>query len=626
VDSLAADITERKQQEEKIARLSRIYAVLSGINSAIVRVRERDELFQEACRIAVEHGNFRIGCIGVLALGTGTVRPVACMGAQQRNLTAEVGALLAEDISGGLIGQALREKEPVVCNDIEAGQIEPWKRHAKQHGYRSAVALPVVVGEDTTGVFMLCAGDPDFFDEAEMRLLRELAADVSFALEVIEKEERLNYLAYYDALTGLPNRSLCYDRINQLARRTDEHAGFAVIALDLERFRLINDTFGRNAGDSVLKQVAERLRNAFPDGDTVARVGADYFGVVLTDLREESEIAHVVREKILATIGRPFTIDERQLRISARAGVALFPNDGGDADTLCKHAETAVKRAKASGERVLFYTPQMQARIADRLALENDLRRAIKEEQFVLYYQPKIDLENRRIRGLEALIRWNHPEKGLVCPAEFISVLEETGMILDVGRWVLERAVTDYRRWQERGLNPPSIEVNVSPIQLRQRDFVAQVQAVLERNGSGGVNVGLELTESVIMEDVEQSLSKLNVVRELGVSVAIDDFGTGFSSLSYLSKLPVSAVKIDRSFTAEVASSADNMSIVSAIINLAHSLNLRVIAEGVETDQQAQLLKLLRCDEMQGFLFSRPLPPEQTEVLLLGQTVPSPAA
>jgi diguanylate cyclase (GGDEF)-like protein/PAS domain S-box-containing protein len=618
------DITERKQQEQRITRLTRIYGVSSGINAIIVRLRTRHELFQEACRIAVEYGKFRIACIDLWAPGTATLQLVACAGLAEGDRD-KVQRLIAEDVQQGQgpLAGALKEKQPAICNDTKTDcHVGPWGRWADIGGYRSLIALPLVVGQKAAGIFMLFATDPGFFDDDELRLLRDLAADISFALEVIEKEEKLNYLAYYDALTGLPNRGLCYDRIDQLIHRTGENGAFAVLAIDLERFRLINYTFGRAAGDSLLKQVAERLKNAAAGTYTVARVGADYFAVVLTDVREESEIVHIFREKILAAITQPFTVNERPLRISARAGVVLFPNDGRDADTLCKSVEAAVKRAKVSGERLVFYTAQMQARIAERLALENDLRRAIEEEQFILYYQPQVDVEKRHITGFEALIRWNHPEKGLVPPAEFIPVLEETSMILEVGRWVLERAVSDFHHWKSKGLNPPAIQVNVSPIQLRQKDFVAQVRAVLDHHGGEGASVGLELTESVIMEDLEQSLPKLSAIRALGVGIAIDDFGTGFSSLSQLSKLPVSAVKIDRSFITEVASSPDSVSIVSIIVNLAHSLNLRVVAEGVETVQQAQLLKLLRCNEMQGFLFSQPLPPEQTESVLVKQTIP----
>jgi EAL domain-containing protein (putative c-di-GMP-specific phosphodiesterase class I) len=285
-------------------------------------------------------------------------------------------------------------------------------------------------------------------------------------------------------------------------------------------------------------------------------------------------------------------------------------------DTLFRNAEAALKRAKASGERYLFYRPDMNARVAETLLLENKLRQALDREQFVLHYQPKVDLAKGTISGLEALIRWNDPETGLVPPLKFIPLLEETGMILEAGRWAMQKAVADYREWHTQGLQPPRIAVNVSPIQLRQKDFVEVVRDVIGGAAAGPHGLDLEITESLIMEDIEGNIEKLRAVRDMGVNVAIDDFGTGYSSLRYLAKLPVNALKIDRSFIITMTGSADSMTIVSTIISLAHALNLKVIAEGVDAEEQRKLLRLLKCDEMQGYLFSRPVPKDDVLALL----------
>ena len=309
---------------------------------------------------------------------------------------------------------------------------------------------------------------------------------------------------------------------------------------------------------------------------------------------------------------------EEQWRNLPTAGVALSPSDGTDAESLFRNAEAALKKAKASADRYLFYTPQMNARVAEKLTIEHRLRGALENDEFVLYYQPKVDLAAQRIDGLEALLRWNDPVKGLVAPGSFIPILEETGMILDVGRWALEKAASDYRQWTDKGLHPPRVSVNVSPLQLRQKDFVMSVAGAIEKCRNGAPALDLEITESLIMENIEQNIVKLNTFKEMGVDVAIDDFGTGYSSLSYIARLPVNALKIDRSFILDLEKNPNSMSIVAAIISLAHALNLKVIAEGVESEQQSQLLRLLRCDEFQGFVFSPAVPPERVEGLLAG--------
>jgi EAL domain-containing protein (putative c-di-GMP-specific phosphodiesterase class I) len=311
----------------------------------------------------------------------------------------------------------------------------------------------------------------------------------------------------------------------------------------------------------------------------------------------------------------PFLVSGEDLKIAAKAGITLFPNDGAEAEVLLRNAEAALVKAKALGEQHLFYTSSLTARSGEQLMLENRLRQALERAEFVLHYQPKLDMESGQVAGVEALIRWQSPELGLVPPMKFIPLMEQTGLILDVGAWALDKAIEDHLRWTNLGLSAPRVAVNVSAIQLRRRDFVSMVEGALKR-GATPPGVDLEITESLVMEDIESNMQKLKEIRNLGLSVAIDDFGTGYSSLGYLAKLPVQTLKIDRSFIITMLSDPDTMTLVSTIISMAHSLRLKVVAEGVDQEEQAKMLKLLRCDEVQGFLFSRPIPFEQMTVLL----------
>jgi diguanylate cyclase (GGDEF)-like protein len=380
--------------------------------------------------------------------------------------------------------------------------------------------------------------------------------------------------------------------------------------IDLDRFKNINHSLGRLAGDALLKQVAEWLAQNRGDANLVARLGADHFGVVLPDVASGRNLARLLEEMQKALMAHPFCLHESTLRVSATVGVALFPNDGADAETLCRNAEFALKKAKARGNRYLFYTATMTNAVEGKLSLETQLREAIEKEQFVLYYQPKISLASGKVTGAEALIRWNDPRTGLVPPGRFIPSLEETGLIYEVGRWALGTAMKDYVRWRASGLAVGRIAVNVSPIQLRDPDFIAELEQTISIDAHAAAGLELEITEGVIMDDISYNITSLRAIRAMGLTVAIDDFGTGFSSLSYLAKLPVDILKIDRSFIIEMTQSPEGLALVSTIISLARGLKLKVVAEGVETEEQFRLLRLLACDEMQGFFFSRPIPAE----------------
>lgn len=629
---LATEIEEHKQADQKVRRLNRVYAVLSGISTLIVRVRDRQELFNEACRIAVDHGNFGIAWIGAYDPSAQEVTPVAWAGLGAGEYLGGVKSTVREDVpqGRGVLAQAIKTRKPAHDNDITIDPAVGGKRRAEaiRRGYRAVMVLPLIVESAVVGTLSLFARELNFFTKEEIKLLTELAADISFALEHIGKEEKLSYFAYYDALTGLPNGVQFHERLTQALRAAKQSgSGVAVLIGDINRFRLINDTFGRHAGDVLLREFAERLQRLWPNPGNIARVASNHFAGIVRDIKEPAEIARLIGTPLDASLSTPFVIDGKELSVSLTAGIAVFPSDGKDADTLYINAEAALKQAKTLGERYQFYEPQMNARIAETLSLENKLRRALEREQFVLHYQPKVDLAKGTIVGLEALIRWNDPETGLVPPIKFVSLLEETGMILEVGRWAIRKALEVYREWYAQGLQPPRIAVNVSPIQIRQKDFVDVVKRVIGecaaecRNEAGGLD--LEITESLIMGDIEGNIKKLRAISDTGVNIAIDDFGTGYSSLGYLAKLPVNALKIDRSFIITMMNNADSMTIVSAIISLAHALKLKVVAEGVDAEEQRKLLCLLKCDEMQGYLFSKPLPMEQIEARFLKSVPPS---
>lgn len=620
---LAHDVTERNQAEIRIRRVNRVYAVLSQINALIVRVRNREELFRGVCQIAVDAGNFRMALIGIVDRNTMKLVPVASAGADEQLLSA-IKSLLAsnDDARETMVARAIREKATVISNDSQTDPKVLIRAKHADAGIRSMAVLPLLVSDQAVGVLSLYAEEVEFFREDELKLLTELADDVAYAIDHIEKQERLDYLAYYDVLTGLANRSLFLERSAQYMRSATRGGHqLALYLIDLQRFKNINDSFGRPAGDALLRQVAEWLTHKTGDASLLARVAADHFAVLLPEVEHASDAAQRIESTLAAFLEHPFRLNDAVFRITAKVGVALFPDDGADADSVFRNAEAALKKAKSSGDRVLFYTQKMTETVAGRLSLENQLRVALAQGEFALHYQPKISLATGKVAGAEALIRWNDPRSGLVLPGRFVAVLEETGLIHDVGRWALHKAIEDHLRWRSAGLAAVRIAVNMSPLQLRHRDFIAEIRQAIGVDPAAAAGLELEITESLIMEDVKYSIASLQAIRAMGVSIAIDDFGTGFSSLSYLSKLPLDTLKIDRSFVSDMTASPEGLALVSTIIKLAHAMKLKVVAEGVETDEQSRLLGLLNCDEMQGFFISKGVPGEIFEAKYLAPAV-----
>jgi len=431
--------------------------------------------------------------------------------------------------------------------------------------------------------------------------------------------DRIDYLATYDELTGLPNRNLFHERLQQCMTIAREHGHrLGLVIFDVERFRAINDTLGERAGDAVLREIAARMSASTEHGYRQARVGPDHFAVFVPELKTDEQLARIVEQRFALLFDSQFLIRDSNLSISAKAGIAIFPIDGRNVESLFKNAEAALRDAKASGDRYKFYTSGMNARVASRLKLENQLREALVREEFVLHYQPKINLASGLLTGAEALIRWNNPATGrMVPPNEFIPILEETGMIHDVGRWAKRQAIEHYLRWRDAGLPVVRISVNVSPVQLHNRDFIGDVAHTIGVDADAAAGLELEITEGVFIRDIDRNIASLQAIRAMGVTIAIDDFGTGFSSLSYLARLPVDRLKIDRSFVNDMTAGPEGLALVSTIISLAHSLKMKVVAEGVETEEQSRLLQLLGCDEMQGYLLSRAVPSDVFETRFL---------
>jgi PAS domain S-box-containing protein/diguanylate cyclase (GGDEF)-like protein len=605
------DITERIEQQARIERLTRISTVLSSINSAIVRIRDREMLLQEACRIAVTDGAFQTAWIGMLDDGGTEGKVVAAAGSEQ-DYYDRVRLTLSEDspVRDRPANVAMRTAHPVICNDIATDPAFDQLRDellAKRHV--SMAAFPLIAEGHVVGAMSLFADTRDFFDEPEMKLLNELAGDISFGLEYIQKDRRLNYLAYYDSVTRLPNRSFFTEQLVKKLKTADRNVDRLVVCVgDIRRLGRINESFGRNWGDRLLCEAAERFTRLARNPESLGYLGNGRFASTISGFADAAEVAHGLEKVLAAAAAEPFHLGGEQLFINTSAGVAIYPDDGTTAETLLHNAEAALTRAKLTNAPYLFHDASLNGQVADTLRLESKLRRALDNHEFVLHYQPKVRHADRAVIGVEALLRWNDPEIGLVHPAGFIPLLEQTGMIVEAGQWVIEQALADFHACRAAGVDLPRIAVNVSVKQLQFECFLPHLRALARRHADIGEALELEITESIVMENIGLHIGTLSAVKEMGIRVAIDDFGTGYSSLSYLAKLPIDTLKIDRSFILSMTDDPASMAIVSSIISLAHSLDLEVVAEGVETEEHARLLRLLKCDALQGYLFSRPVP------------------
>lgn len=433
-------------------------------------------------------------------------------------------------------------------------------------------------------------------------------------------DRRIQLLANYDTVTGLPNRNLLHDRLSQAISYAHRHEKLiGVLFIDLDDFKTVNDSLGHQVGDRLLRLLGERLSDCVRKVDTVARLGGDEFVIVVTELDHPDSLVFVA-EKVTESLTRPFILDSHELFISASIGIAVFPKDGDNENLLLKNADSAMYHAKDRGKNHFqFYASEMNQKAQERLSLTNDLHYALKRNELSLHYQPQINLKNGEITGVEALIRWQHPQLGLVPPVKFIPLAEETRMILPIGEWVVRTACAQIAEWHRQG-HKLSIAINLSPLQVEEEGLLELVESTLHETGVDPTCLEFELTENILVQRPEMVYKIFRQLRARGVRLAIDDFGTGYSSLNYLSRLPIDKLKIDKSFIPDIANDSDDRSIVEAIVSMAHSLRLKAVAEGVESEDQAEFLRRLNCDEAQGYLFSKPLPPDELTALLANMT------
>jgi len=623
--SIGEDVTEQRQAEIQLRHLNRVQRVLSGINTLIVRVSDRDALYQGACRIAVESGGFLMAMLVVVDPSSGGMRVAATAG-KDEGFVAEIHHVLTTPALAehSLTARAVREQQVVVANDCRTDNRLTLAAAFCERGVKSLAVFPLLVAEQTVGAFVLYSAELDFFGSDELGLLTELTDDIAFAMDHIEKSERLAYLAFYDQLTGLPNAQLFQDQLDRyIAAAAQDGGQVCVFVLDLDGFTDINRRLGRQVGDALLRAVATRLQHELPQPFALARTAADTFAVASPSVDGVALGCDRVRDCTLGALREVFRVAGQQIRISGKVGIAVFPEDGNDGKAVLLNAESALKRAKSSKQNYLYSSNALNALATARLTLEGELREALVDNQFRVHYQPRVDMARGDIVGAEALIRWQHPVRGLLAPAEFIELAEESALIVPIGAWMLQAVCAQQMAWTAAGLQTVPVAVNVSAVQFEQGDLLQVIRAALQASALAPQMLHLELTESAVMRDPDAAAAVLQAVRALGVELALDDFGTGYSSLASIKRYPFSTVKIDRSFVTHITSNVEDAAIASATIAMAHRLRLKVVAEGVETQGQFNYLRSQGCDEMQGYLFSRPVAAEAfAQMLRLGTRLP----
>ncbi|TMG74739.1 MAG: EAL domain-containing protein, partial [Betaproteobacteria bacterium] len=601
---IARDVSERKETEEKVRTQALQQRLIAEFGQQALANTDLDGVLGRAVELVSASLNAEYCNVLEMDPDGQRLRYKAAAGWPRE----WVGRREVPVRPGNHMEYILSRREPLVVEDYSA-ETRFSPSPLLQFGVRSSLQVPILRAAGVFGVLSVHTPQRRRFTEDEVSFLQSVANILAVAIERKNAEERLSYLAQFDSLTGLPNRHLFHDRlVHTMAQAKRNDRPMAVLFIDLDRFKLVNDTQGHGAGDQLLKESAARLAQCVRSSDTVGRFGGDEFGAIVSDLSKPAD-ASLVAQKVIDALAQPFDLDGHETFISASVGITLFPGDGEEAGALITNADVAMYRAKEQGRNnYQYFTREMNERALERVRMEAELRRAIERREFLLHYQPKVDLKSGAICGLEALLRWQHPKKGLVSPAEFIPVLEDTGLIVPVGEWVMQEACTQVQAWRRAGLAVPPVAVNLSARQFQQKDLEAIVRRILQATAVDAALLELELTESMLMKDPEAAARTLQGLKEAGVKLSVDDFGTGYSSLAYLKRFPIDSLKIDRAFIRDVTLDPDDAAITLAIIGLGHSLKLKVVAEGVETEAQLDFLSAQDCDEMQGFYFARPLP------------------
>jgi len=633
LDNLDREV-ERKRSERASQRLAKMYAALSATNEAILRARTADELYDLVCDAAVHVGNSLAAAVLLVEPETTWLRPVAGTGHSVEQIKRTRFSIDQENVYGqGVCGKAFRTQSTHVNDDVlNSEQGKPWRQSSLQTGVVASCGVPLTRHGQSVGVILFFLSQSSAINKEIIALLTRIGKNLSFALENFDRadeknraDQRIQFLATHDDLTRLPNRVMfnqLFERSIKLARRDGNKC--AVLFIDLDRFKVINDSLGHSAGDTLLIEVAKRLRSCVRESDVVARLGGDEFVVMLDRISDRDEVAGVAR-KILAALLLPIILAGHECRTTGSVGIAVFPENGSDSLTLTKNADIAMYLAKEEGKNDFrFFSSEIKSQSIERLMLESDLRHALELDQLTLHYQPKLDVRTGRITGLEALLRWAHPELGDLPPAQFISLAEETGLIIPIGHWVLKTACAQNMAWQRDGLPSISMAVNLSPRQFLDENLLRDIDEVLISTGMPAHLLQLEITESMVMQNVDRAVKLLDQIQSRGVRLAIDDFGTGYSSMSLMKQFPIDTIKIDRSFVRDLENSSEDRAIAKAIISMGKALGLTVVAEGVETVEQDAFLRGHECDELQGYLFSRPIPAEAI-ALLLRPTLSSPS-
>jgi diguanylate cyclase (GGDEF)-like protein/PAS domain S-box-containing protein len=608
---ISRDITERRQAEvlrtgqSEILEMIAMSAPLDGVLDRLMRLVESQLTGIFASVLLLDDGGAHLRHGAAPSLAEAYIRAIDGVG-----IGPKVGSC----------GTAAHRRESVVVADIATDPLwEDFCGLAAEHGLRSCWSTPIFSHQGLVlGTFAMYSGTVRTPTANESGLIEVATRIAGIAIERKRAEDRIHFLANHDTLTGLPNRTLLKDRLAQAVLYAERYDRWAtVVFIDLDNFKIVNDSLGHNAGDELLKIVAERMVRCVKATDTVVRLGGDEFVIILFDQPKSVDLVSAALQKIRNAIAEPVCIDGRSLQVTGSIGIANYPKDGEDADTLLAHADAAMYRAKEIGrDNFQFYTPELNAKVHEKLALQEELRTAIANSEFFLLYQPQVDLRTGSVFAVEALIRWRHPSLGIVSPDKFVPAAEETGLIVTIGDWVLHEACRQNKAWQIAGMPPITMSVNVSARQFADKRLVDRVADSLEHSGLEARYLELELTESLIMEDVEAAIDTMKQLQSLGVDLSIDDFGTGYSSLAALKSFPVKRLKIDKSFITDLVSNENDRAVTTAVISLGQKLNLRVIAEGVETEGQLAFLRENNCDEMQGYHFSKPVSGDEIEALM----------